>query len=60
LTYFDFSGRHDETEKFVYELGLNGDIERLSRDDLKWLGSARSLLPESRPDPSTPCSAASF
>lgn len=51
--YFDFSGRHDETEKFVGELGLNGDIERLSRDDLKRLGSALSLLLLKKSPPDT-------
>jgi single-stranded DNA-specific DHH superfamily exonuclease len=42
--YFDFSGKHEETEKFVKELGLSGDIESLSHEDLKRLGSALSLL----------------
>jgi single-stranded DNA-specific DHH superfamily exonuclease len=51
--YFDFSGRNDETEKFVGELGLNGDIERLSRDDLKRLGSALSLLLLKKSPPDT-------
>lgn len=50
--YFEFSGRHEETEKFVRGLGLGGDIERLSHEDLKRLGSALSLmlLKKSPPD----------
>jgi single-stranded DNA-specific DHH superfamily exonuclease len=42
--YFDFSGKHGATEKFVGELGLGGNIENLSHEDLKRLGSALSLL----------------
>lgn len=41
--YFDFSGNLDATKGFIKELGLSGDIESLSQDDLKKLGSALSL-----------------
>jgi single-stranded-DNA-specific exonuclease len=51
--YFDFSGRHDATEKFVKELGLGGNIENLSHEDLKRLGSALSLLLLKKSPPDT-------
>lgn len=44
IPIFDFSGKHGATEKFVGELGLGGNIENLSHEDLKRLGSALSLL----------------
>ncbi|CAJ35089.1 DHHA1 domain-containing protein [Methanocella arvoryzae] len=42
--YFSFSGKQKETEEFLKEMGLSGNIEALSQDDLKRLGSALSLL----------------
>ncbi len=51
--YFDFSGRQEETEKFVRELGLSGNIECLSHEDLKRLGSALSLLLLKKSPPET-------
>jgi len=51
--YFDFSGKREATEQFVRELGLTGDIEALSHDDLKRLGSALSLLLLKRSPPET-------
>ncbi len=51
--YFDFSGKHEATEKFVKELGLGGNIENLSHEDLKRLGSALSLLLLKKSPPDT-------
>jgi single-stranded DNA-specific DHH superfamily exonuclease len=51
--YFDFSGRHDATEKFVAGMGLKGNIENLSHEDLKRLGSALSLLLLKKSPPDT-------
>lgn len=50
--YFDFSGRPDEARKFIEELGLRGNIESLSQEDLKRLTSALTLklLKKSPPD----------
>lgn len=50
--YFDFSGDREATRKFVDELGLSGNIESLSHEDMKRLGSALSLklLKKSPPD----------
>jgi len=50
--YFDFSGKPDEAGKFLDELGLHGDIESLSQEDLKRLSSALALklLKKSPPD----------
>jgi single-stranded DNA-specific DHH superfamily exonuclease len=50
--YFDFSGNPDEARKFLDELGLHGDIEALSQEDLKRLSSALALklLKKSPPD----------
>jgi single-stranded-DNA-specific exonuclease len=50
--YFDFSGRPEETKKFLQELKLQGNIESLSQEDLKKLSSALSLklLKKSPPD----------
>lgn len=50
--YFSFSGKHQETVEFVSEMGLKGNIEALSQEDLKRLGSALSLmlLKKSPPD----------
>jgi single-stranded DNA-specific DHH superfamily exonuclease len=50
--YFDFSGNKEETKKFMEELSLSGNIESLSHEDLKRLGSALSLklLKKSPPD----------
>ena len=42
--YFDFSGKPEESKKFIAELGLSGNIESLSTEDLKRLASALSLL----------------
>jgi single-stranded DNA-specific DHH superfamily exonuclease len=50
--YFDFSGRPDEAKKFMQELGLHGNIESLSQEELKRLSSALTLklLKKSPPD----------
>ncbi|HMK45068.1 MAG TPA: DHH family phosphoesterase [Methanocella sp.] len=42
--YFDFSGKHRETDRFIEDMGLTGNIESLSPEDQKRLGSALSLL----------------
>ena len=42
--YFDFSGKPEESKKFIDELGLSGNIESLSTEDLKRLASALTLL----------------
>lgn len=41
--YFDFSGKPEETRKFLDEMQLSGNIESLPREDLKRLGSALTL-----------------
>ncbi len=51
--YFDFSGKHEATEQFLRELGLGGNIETLSHEDLKRLGSALSLLLLKKSPPDT-------
>jgi single-stranded DNA-specific DHH superfamily exonuclease len=51
--YFDFSGRHEQAEKFIAEMGLKGNIENLSHEDLKRLGSALSLLLLKKSPPET-------
>jgi single-stranded-DNA-specific exonuclease len=51
--YFDFSGKHEATEHFVHDLGLGGNIESLSHEDLKRLGSALSLLLLKKSPPDT-------
>ena len=51
--YFDFSGKHEVTEKFVRELGIDGNIESLPPEDLKRLGSALSLLLLKKSPPET-------
>ena len=50
--YFDFSGDRAATEEFLAGLGLQGNIERLSQEELQRLGSALSilLLKKSPPD----------
>jgi len=50
--YFSFSGNHHDTIQFIKDLGLDGNIELLPKDDLKRLGSALSLmlLKKSPPD----------
>ncbi|HTX44184.1 MAG TPA: DHH family phosphoesterase, partial [Methanocella sp.] len=50
--YFDFSGKPDDAGKFVAELGLHGNIESLSPEELKRLSSALvlKLLKKSPPD----------
>jgi single-stranded DNA-specific DHH superfamily exonuclease len=50
--YFDFSGRPEEAGKFIDELGLHGNIESLSQEDLRRLSSALALklLKKSPPD----------
>jgi single-stranded-DNA-specific exonuclease len=50
--YFDFSGRPEETKKFLDELGLRGNIESLAPEELKKLSSALTLklLKKSPPD----------
>ncbi|MCD1295495.1 single-stranded DNA exonuclease RecJ [Methanocella sp. CWC-04] len=50
--YFDFSGSHKDTVKFLSELQLSGKIETLNGEDLKRLSSALSqmLLKRSPPD----------
>jgi single-stranded-DNA-specific exonuclease len=50
--YFDFSGRPEEARKFLDELGLHGNIESLSQEDLRRLSSALALklLKRSPPD----------
>jgi len=50
--YFDFSGKPDEAQKFMDELGLSGNVESMSREDLKKLSSALTLklLKKSPPD----------
>jgi single-stranded DNA-specific DHH superfamily exonuclease len=50
--YFDFSGNPAEAKKFLDELGLHGNIESLSQEELKKLSSALALklLKKSPPD----------
>lgn len=50
--YFEFSGKQADTAKFLSNLGLSGNIEDLSQEDRKKLGSALSvlLLKKSPPD----------
>lgn len=50
--YFDFSGKPEEAEKFLNELGLRGNIETISHEDLKRMTSALTLklLKKSPPD----------
>jgi single-stranded DNA-specific DHH superfamily exonuclease len=50
--YFDFSGKPDESKKFIDGLGLSGNIESLTPEDLKRLASALTmlLLKKSPPD----------
>ena len=50
--YFDFSGSLEEAKKFLDEVGLHGNIESLSPEELKKLSSALTLklLKKSPPD----------
>ncbi len=50
--YFDFSGDPGEAAKFLEELGLHGNIEALSQEELRRLSSALALklLKKSPPD----------
>lgn len=51
--YFDFSGNHEATVKFLADLGLSGSIETLSAEDMRRLGSALSLLLLKKSPPDT-------
>ncbi len=41
--YFDFSGKPEESRKFLAELGISGSVESLSHEDLRKLSSALTL-----------------
>lgn len=51
--YFDFSGRPEEAKRFIDELGLKGNIESLSQEEMKRLASALTLLLLKKSPPDT-------